>query len=79
MTFEELQELLAEQFSCDTTELSRGVALSDLGADHEDMVELAWALGEALGVEIDEGELNVDMTIGELWRFVVDLEENAEM
>ena len=79
MTFEELQELLAEHFSCDTTELSRGVALSDLGADHEDMVELAWALGEALGVEIDEGELNVDMTIGELWRFVVDLEENAEM
>ena len=79
MTFEELQELLAEQFSCDTAELSRGVALSDLGADHEDMVELAWALGEALGVEIDQGELNVDMTIGELWRFVVDLEENAEM
>ena len=79
MTFEELQELLAEQFSCDTAELSRGVALSDLGADHEDMVELAWALGEALGVEIDEGELNVDMSIGELWRFVVDLEENAEM
>ena len=79
MTFEELQELLAEQFSCDTAELSRGVALSDLGSDHEDMVELAWALGEALGVEIDEGELNVDMTIGELWRFVVDLEENAEM
>ena len=79
MTFEELQELLAEQFSCDTAELSRGVALSDLGADHEDMGGLAWALGEALGVEIDEGELNVDMTIGELWRFVVDLEENAEM
>ena len=79
MTFEELQELLAEQFSCDTAELSHGVALSDLGADHEDMVELAWALGEALGVEIDESELNVDMTIGELWRFAVDLAENAEM
>lgn len=79
MTFEELQELLAEQFSCDTAELSRGVALSDLGADHEDMVELAWALGEALGVEIDESDLNVDITVGELWRFIVDLEENAEM
>ena len=79
MTFEELQELLAEQFSCDTAELNRSVALSDLGADHEDMVELAWALGEALGVEIDESELNVDITVGELWRFIVDLEENAEM
>lgn len=79
MTFEELQELLAEQFSCDAEELNRNVALSDLGADHEDMVELAWALGEALGVEIDESELNVDMTVGELWRFAVDLAENAEM
>ena len=79
MTFEEMQELLAEQFSCDTAELSRCVVLSDLGADHEDMVELAWGLGEALGIEIDESELNVDMTVGELWRFVMDLAENAEM
>ena len=41
MTFEELQDLLAEQFSCDTGDLSRGTALADLGADHEDMIELA--------------------------------------
>ena len=39
MTFEELQDLLAEQFSCDTGDLSRGTALADLGADHEDMIE----------------------------------------
>ena len=79
MTFEELQELLAEQFSCDTAELARGVALSDLGADHEDMVELAWGLGEALGVEIDERKLMENMTRSERWFFVVDLGENAEM
>ena len=79
MTFEELQELLAEQFSCDTSELERGVALADLGADQEDMVELAWGLGEALGVEIDEGDLSVDFTVGELWRFVHDTEENADL
>ena len=54
MTFEELQDLLAEQFSCDSGELERGVSLADLGADHEDMVELAWGLGEAVGAEIDE-------------------------
>ena len=79
MTFEELQELLAEQFSCDTAELDRGVALADLGADHEDMVELAGALGEALGVEIDESDLNVEMTVGELWRYAMDVAENADM
>ena len=77
MTLEELQEILAEQFSCDAAELERDTALADLGADHEDMVELAWALGEAIGVEIDENELNVDMTIGELWRLARDLEESA--
>ena len=78
MTFEELQELLAEQFSCDTGDLERGVALADLDADHEDMIELAWALGEAIGVEIDESELSEDLTVGELWRLVRDKAENAE-
>lgn len=63
MTFEELQDLLAEQFSCDTGELGRGVTLADLGADHEDMVELAWALGEAIGEEIDESELSDEATM----------------
>lgn len=78
VTFEELQDLLAEQFSCDTGDLTRSTALEDLDADHEDMIELAWALGEAIGVEIDESELSEDLTIGELWRFVRDKEENAE-
>ena len=78
MTFEELQDLRAEQFSCDTGDLTRSTALEDLDADHEDMIELAWALGEAIGVEIDESELSEDLTIGELWRFVRDKEENAE-
>lgn len=79
MTFEELQDLLAEEFSCDTGELGRGVTLADLGADHEDMVELAWALGEAIGEEIDESELSDEATIGELWRFIRDKAENAEL
>ena len=52
MTFEELQDLLAEQFSCDT---------------------------EAIGEEIDESELSDEATIGELWRFIRDKAENAEL
>lgn len=78
MTLEELQDLLAEQFSCDASELDHSTTLADLGADHEDMVELAWALGEALGVEIDENDLNVEMTVGELWRLARDLEESVD-
>ena len=42
------------------------------------MIELAWALGEAIGEEIDESELREDFTIGERWRFVRDKEENAQ-
>ena len=63
MTFEELQDLLAEQFSCDTGDLTRSTALEDLDADHEDMIELAWALGEAIGVEIDESELRISPSV----------------
>ena len=36
-------------------------------------------LGEAVGTEIDESDLSVDFTIGELWRFVHDAEENADL
>ena len=61
------------------------VYYDDLGKDvrhepiPEDMVELAWALGEAIGEEIDESELSDEATIGELWRFIRDKAENAEL
>lgn len=77
MKFEDLQDLLAEQFSCTVEEIRPGISLADLGADHEDMVELAWALGEALGTEISENDLDGEATVAELWRFVRDtMEEN---
>lgn len=78
MTREELLEILAEQFSCDAQDLEGGTTLEELGADHEDLVELAWQLGEATGVEIDEARLADIATIDELWSFVRELEEEAE-
>ena len=78
MTREELLEILAEQFSCDAQDLEGGTTLEELGADHEDLVELAWQLGEAAGVEIDEACLADIATIDELWSFVRELEEEAE-
>ena len=41
MTYEELLEILAEQFSCDEDELVDELELAELGADHEDLIELA--------------------------------------
>ena len=75
MTYEELLEILAEQFSCDEEELVDELELAELGADHEDLIELAWNIGEAMGQEVSEKDLARCTTVGELWRFVRDLED----
>ncbi len=78
MTKQELKEILAEQFSCDESELTPATTLADLGADHEDLIELAWQLGEAIGVEVDEDSLSETQTLDELWKLARELEEQAE-
>ena len=75
MTFEDLLDILAEQFSCDAAELSQDTSFEDLGVDAEDLVELAWQLGEATGTEDRLKQLG---TIGEVWNLVRELEEEAE-
>ena len=76
MTFEDLLDILAEQFSCDAAELSEDTSFEDLGVDAEDLVELAWQLGEA--TEVEENRLKQLGTIGEVWNLVRELEEEAE-
>ena len=46
-----------------------------LGADQEDLIELAWQLGEAIGVEVDEARLAEVETLEELWKLARELEE----
>ena len=75
MTYEELLEILAEQFSCDEEELVDDLELAELGADHENLIELAWNIGETVGQEVSEKDLARCATVGELWRFVRDLED----
>ena len=75
MTYEELLEILAEQFSCNEEELVDELELAELGADHEDLIELAWNIGETVGQEVSEKDLARCATVGELWRFVRDLED----
>lgn len=78
MTKQELKEILAEQFSCDEDELTSDTTLADLGADAEDLIELAWQLGEAIGLDVSEADLSADDSVDQLWRFVRELEETAE-
>ena len=41
-------------------------------------MELAWQLGEAIGLDVSEDSLKTVDTIGALWRLVRELEEEAE-
>lgn len=74
MRFDELQNLMAEQFSCDAEELTRDTLLEDLQMDHEDVVELAWALGEEVGAELSEEDIADKETVGDLYAFLRDVE-----
>ena len=78
MTFEDLLDILAEQFSCDASDLGEDITFEDLGVDSEDLVELAWQLGEAIGLDVSEDSLKTVDTIGALWRLGRELEEEAE-
>ena len=78
MTMQELKEILAEQFSCDEEELTADMTLADLGADQEDLIELAWQLGEAIGVDVAEEDLSDADTLERLWQMTRDSEEDAE-
>ena len=42
-------------------------------------IDLHLSALRSMGVEIDESDLSVDFTVGELWRFVHDTEENADL
>lgn len=75
MTFEELQDVLSEQFGCDMSEIAEDTELEELGADHEDMIELAWEVGEATGIEVGEDQVERCATVGQLWNLIRDLEE----
>lgn len=78
MTMQELKEILAEQFSCDEEELTADMTLADLGADQEDLIELAWQLGEAIGVEVAEENLSEVDTLERLWQMTREWEADAE-
>lgn len=74
MNYEDLIEILAEQFSCDPSELDPDVEFAELGADQEDLIELAWELEEQTGADITPADLRPLATIGALYRWLLDLE-----
>ena len=72
MIFEQLKELLAEQFGVAANTISMDTSFEeDLGADSLDLVDMSMALEEVFGVEeLTEEEISGITTVGDLVRFL---------
>lgn len=71
MTFEDLQEILAEQFSCSPEDVTEDTDLfDDLGADELDLTELAWNVGEGIGEEVSDEDIAACRTVGDVWQYI---------
>ena len=72
MIFEQLKELLAEQFGVDAGTITMDTTFEeDLGADSLDLVDMSMALEEVFGVEeLTEDEISDITTVGDLGRFL---------
>jgi acyl carrier protein len=71
MTFEDLRDMLAEQFECDAGTITEDTLLGDdLGADDLDLTELSWQLSEAADVKLSEDDLENAETVGDVWQIV---------
>ncbi len=71
MIFEKVQELLAEQLSCDPDEITMDSELKEeLGADSLDAVELAMALEEEYDIELQDEDLDRFKTVGDIVEFL---------
>ena len=72
MIFEQLKNLLAEQFGVGANTITMDTSFEeDLGADSLDLVDMSMALEEVFGVEeLTEEEISGITTVGDLVRFL---------
>ncbi len=71
MQYNDLLEILAEQFGCEPDDLTEDTDLTeDLGADELDATELAWNVGEGIGREVPQEDMAACRTVGDVWRYI---------
>lgn len=72
MIFEQLKDLLVEQFGVEANTITMDTSFEeDLGADSLDLVDMSMALEEVFGVEeLTEEEISGITTVGDLVRFL---------
>ena len=71
MQYNDLLDILAEQFSCEPQDLTPETDLyEDLGADELDATELAWNVGEGIGREVPAEDMAACQTVDDVWRYI---------
>lgn len=73
MVFEKIKEIVAEQLSVDTSDITLETSLTkDLEADSLDAVEVIMEIEEEYGIEIPDEEAEKFVTIGDIVAYVED-------
>ena len=73
MVFEKIKEIVAEQLSVDTSDITLETSLTkDLEADSLDAVEVIMEIEEEYGIEISDEEAEKFVTIGDIVAYVED-------
>ena len=74
MTFEKMQEIIADTLSCDAEKVTMEASLfDDLGADSLDAVELNMTLEDEFGVAVPDEKLGEMKTVADLWNGLSEL------
>lgn len=66
ITESELLDMLAQEAILDRDRLTRDARLADLGISSIDVISLLFELEEKTGVQIEEGDMPVMETLGEM-------------
>ncbi|MBL7575314.1 acyl carrier protein [Peptoniphilus asaccharolyticus DSM 20463] len=73
MTFEELKNLICENFGNDMDEITESANLQeDLGLDSLDAVELSMAIEEKYNAEIPDEDFAKFITVGDVFKYIND-------
>ena len=71
-----LRPLLADVFGTEENDITPATAFEDLGADHEDMVEVSMIVEEEFDVLVEETILDDLQTVADLIAYIENHEED---
>ena len=71
MEFEKVRDVIVETLGCDAEQVTLEATLAeDLGADSLASVELVMALEEATGISIDDADVAILKTVGDIMTYL---------